>query len=148
MPTHSYCSIPPHLYPRIPPRQVFLCLYCTSNPTYAPYVVPNYPHIPPFGYLNTPSSRLPSYVLSQHSKKICEYRINRSNIRSNEQKTKIRLSMSIREEFYRELFSVSIDESHEDLGWHKGISFLLSPKTTLLIQLKPPIMNFFSEYQL
>ena len=33
----------------------------------------------------------------------------------------------------RDLVSVSVDGSHEDMGRHKVISFVLAPKTPLLI---------------
>ena len=39
------------------------------------------------------------------------------------------------------LVSFSVDVSHEDLRWHKDISFLLPPKAPPLIKLQPTIMN-------
>ena len=87
----------------------------------------------PLGYLHTSSSILPSPVLPPHSSKnMSEYRKKRSNIRSNEHKKKRILSISRRYEFNSDLFSISVDGSHEDLELHKGI-FLLPPKISLLI---------------
>ena len=57
-----------------------------------------------------------------------EYRRNRRNKRSNEQKKKRRLSMSRRDEFNSDLVYVSVDGSHRDLGRHKGIYFVVVPK--------------------
>ena len=57
-----------------------------------------------------------------------EYRRKRSNIRFNEQRNKIILSMIIRDEVNSDLLPVSVDVSHEYMGWHKGICFLLAPK--------------------
>ena len=65
---------------------------------FAPYVVPQYPHITPLGYLDTSSSRLPSYVLPHHSSKtMSEHRSNIRNRRSNEANKKIRYVMIRRE---------------------------------------------------
>ena len=58
-----------------------------------------------------------------------EYIRMRRNRNSDEQKNKIRLSISRRDEVNHELVFISVDVSHEELGWHKGISFLLEPKT-------------------
>ena len=41
---------------------------------------------------------------------------------------KRRLSMSRRDEFNNDLVYISVDRSHEDLGWHKGIYFVVVPK--------------------
>ena len=36
--------------------------------------------------------------------------------------------MSRRDEFNNDLVYISVDGSHEDLGWHKGIYFVVVPK--------------------
>ena len=59
-----------------------------------------------------------------------EYRRKRRNIISNEQKKKRRLSTNRRDEVNSYLVSILVYGSHEDLGQHKGISFLLAPKKT------------------
>ena len=56
-----------------------------------------------------------------------EYRRMRRNIRLNVQKHERRLSRSIYDEVNHDLVSVSVGESHEDLGQHKDI-FLSAPK--------------------
>ena len=41
----------------------------------------------------------------------------------------------------RDIVSVSVDGSHEDMGWHKDISFFSPENNPLVIQLQPPILN-------
>ena len=57
----------------------------------------------------------------------------KGDIRSNERNKKRRLPMSGSDEVNIDLVSVSNDVFHEELGWHKGISFFWPPKTPLLI---------------
>ena len=53
MPQHTHHKIPPHLYSSIPPHQVCLCPYFNYTPMHAPYVTPQYTHMPSLGYLHT-----------------------------------------------------------------------------------------------
>ena len=41
--------------------------------------------------------------------------------------------MSIRDEVNLDIVSVYVDESHEDMGWHKGIRFFFQNPTVDLI---------------
>ena len=128
MPPHTHHNISSHLYPIIPPHQVYLRPLFTSTTTYATYVVTQYPHTPPLYYLHTSSSRPTSSVFNTNSKeKMSEYISKRRNIISNENKKRRKPSMSRRDGFNYDLVSVSIDGSHEYMGWHKGISFYPPP---------------------
>ena len=84
MPPTPHHNMPPHLYPSITPHQVCLCPYCNSTPKYAPYVVPNYPHIPTIGYLHTYSIRLPPSVSPPHPPPPTKYEwgIHTNNVRT------------------------------------------------------------------
>ena len=127
--THPHHNMPPNIHPSIPPHQVCLFPYCTSTHTYSPYVVPHYPHIAPLDNLHTSSSRLPYSILPPNSKKnISEYRRIRRNRGSNKQKNIRRLLIIIRDAVNCYLVSVSAYGSHEYLGRHKGIRFILAPK--------------------
>ena len=96
IPPHPNHHIPPPIYPSITPHQVCLCPYYTSNPMYAPYIVPQYPHILSLGYLHTKYSRPPYYMFPPHSyNNMSEYRRKMRNRRSNESKRKIIYSISI-----------------------------------------------------
>ena len=109
--------MPPHIYPIIPPHPIYLCLYFTSTPIYAPYVLKHYPHIPPVGYIYISSVRLLSYMFPPHySKRMIEHRRKISNRRTNKQKKKIIDAVSRREGENKYLFSVPVDGSHEDKG--------------------------------
>ena len=128
MPLNPHHSMPPHLYQSITPHQ-FFCPYCTSTPKYEHNMVPNYPHIPLLGSLQTSPHRLPSYVLLHHtSNNINEYRKKTRNRRTNEQKKKIRPSMSIWKGEDGDLVSVSVDGPHKELGWQEKVSSLLPKK--------------------
>ena len=132
MPPHPHHNMPPHPYPRIPTQKVCLCPYFTSTNMYVPYVVPQYPHISPLGFLHTSSSRLASYVLPPHSLKK-KYRSNRRNRLYNYQKKNRILAINRMDRNNCDLVFIYVYESHEDLGRHKGVSILLSQTIPLLI---------------
>ena len=67
MPQHPHHNKLYNLFPISPPHPIFVCLYLTCTPMYAPYAVPPDPHIPPLYYLCKSSNRLTSYVLPPHS---------------------------------------------------------------------------------
>ena len=77
-----------------------------------------------------------------------EYRRNRRNKGSNKHKKKRRLSLSRRDEFNNDLVYISVDGSHEDLGWHKGIYFVVVPKRpTVDLTATSDYEPFFGGYQ-
>ena len=136
MTPHPYPSIPlhlhhkklPHIDPIIPPHKFCLCQYCPSITTYSPHVVPNYPNILPLCYLHKSSYKLPFSVLPHNYwKNISEYRSESRNRIFIKNKKKRRLPMSIWEVFNRDLVSISVFGSHEDLVWQKEVSYLLPP---------------------
>ena len=70
-------------------------------------------------------------MLPTHTKNMSEYIRKSRNRISNKQKNKRILSTSILERFNCDLFSTSVEKSHEDLGWDKGISFCSPKKCTV-----------------